>query len=377
MILTVNTGSSSYKAALFDVTGRQWLRGFSLDLQQSSWKDESAGTTYEWHTNVLTQTDFIHQIHGRLLEAGCTLKAVSHRFVHGGGDFHQPVVITPLVARQLEGLSDLAPLHMPQAIEMYSAARNVWSDVPHIACFDTGFHHNQPRLHTYYPLPLELYAQGIRHYGFHGLSYEYIVSQLPVLGISSDARIIAAHLGSGSSACAIQHGKSVASSMGFSAVAGMMMATRSGSIDPGIITYLLRQGWNVKRIEGLLYKQSGLLGVSGISSDLRILRKDGGDTARLAIDLYCYRAAQEIAALLPALGGLDVLIFTGGIGQHQPDTCRQIAQHLAWLDIKMLENNNQTLSAAEQLQASSSRVAVWSLPTNEEAVMAKAAIGYI
>ena len=278
--------------------------------------------------------------------------AIGHRIVHGGRCFTHPVQVTDETIKQLEAYIPLAPLHQPAALRLLQETRAFYPAIPHIACFDTGFHHTMPDIERRLPLPEWYHREGIQRYGFHGLSYEYIAGRLPhYAGKRAQGRVIVAHLGGGASACAMKGLQSVASTMGFSTLDGLMMGTRSGSIDPGVILYLQKDlDMRPEEVDRLLYLQSGLLGVSGFSADMRQLMASEKPEAKLAIELYCHQAAKQIASLLPATGGLDVLVFTGGIGENAPDIREKIAEQLRW---------------AGNFQ-------VYIIPTDEEAVIAKA-----
>lgn len=246
------------------------------------------------------------------------LGGIGHRVVHGGSIYFQPVVIDERVIAGLEELVPLAPLHQPHHIAAIRAFASIAPKVPQVACFDTAFHHNQPPLAREFALPRELSAKGIRRYGFHGLSYEYIVAKLPeVAPAYANGKIIVAHLGNGASMCAINEGRSIATTMGFTPVDGLPMGTRTGTLDPGVILFLLGQeGMDANTIEHLIYERSGLLGVSGLSSDMRTLLASGAPAANEAIDLFVYRIGRELGSLVAALGGLNALVFTGGIGEN-------------------------------------------------------------
>ena len=305
-ILTINAGSSTLKIGLFTSTPPVQA------VSRQSLPPESA------------VEDIL-----RTLPREINLKAIGHRVVHGGQAFTAPTVIDQQVYQQLHTLAPLAPLHLPPALTMIQALQAHIPEVPHVACFDTAFHHTTRWENRQLPLPAPYGDEGIIRYGFHGLSYEYIAGQLAP---SAGPRVIVAHLGNGASACAMLKGKSVATSMGFSALDGMMMGSRTGSIDPGAIVHLqTHYGMSGPEISDLLYKKSGLIGVSGISSDMRVLSQSDAPAARRAVDLFCYRAAQEIAALIPAISGIDTLVFTGGIGENSVEVREKIHTHLAWL----------------------------------------------
>lgn len=280
------------------------------------------------------------------------LQAIGHRVVHGGKEFTHPIKITDRVVERLNEYVALAPLHQPMAIKLIEETRRLYPDLQQVACFDTAFHHTMPDIERRLALPGWYHREGIQRYGFHGLSYQHIADKLPEFGGAlAKGRVIAAHLGGGSSACAMKDLKSVASTMGFSTLDGLMMGTRSGAIDPGVILHLLGHlGMKVAEVERLLYLESGLQGVSGISSDMHTLLANGKPEAKLAVELYCYQAAKQIAGLLPAIGGLDILVFTGGIGENAAPVRERIAELLRW----------------------AGNFPVYVIPANEEAIIADA-----
>jgi acetate kinase len=294
--------------------------------------------------------------------------AFGHRVVHGGTEFAAPVRVDAGVMAALEKLVPLAPLHQPHnlaPIEFIAAAA---PDIPQIACFDTAFHRSQAALAQEFALPRDLTAAGVRRYGFHGLSYDFIVSQIePALAKS---RLVIAHLGNGASLCAVAGGRSVASTMGFTAVDGLMMGTRTGALDPGVLLYLMQErGLDAKAIEDLLYRRSGLLGVSGISSDMRTLRASAAPEARQAIDLFVYRIVREIGSLAGALGGLDGLVFTAGIGEHDAATRAEVAAGCGWLGLALDVGRN--AQGHGRISADGALVSAWVVPTDEERMIAR------
>ena len=307
----------------------------------------------------------------RELLAGRPVLAVGHRVVHGGEDFAAPVRVDATVLAKLSKLIPLAPLHQPHNLAPIDAIAKAAPQIPQVACFDTAFHRTQPALAQEFALPRELTASGVRRYGFHGLSYDYIARRMqevdPALARS---RLLIAHLGNGASLCAIHEGRSVASTMGFTAVDGLVMGTRSGAIDPGVLLYLMQErGMDAAAIEDLLYRKSGLLGVSGLSSDMRTLRQAGTPAAEAAIALFVYRIVREIGSLAAALGGLDGLIFTGGIGENDAATRSQVSAGCAWLGLTLDGERNR--KAAGRISNEQSRVAVWVIPTDEERMIAR------
>ena len=302
-----------------------------------------------------------------------TIEAVAHRVVHGGQAFRASVIVTDEVLAQLSLLNSLAPLHQPHNLEGVRAFRLAFPQLPQIACFDTAFHATLAEVDYAFALPQVLSEQGVRRYGFHGLSYQFIMDALLERTDAAQGRVLMAHLGNGASLCAARDGRSCATTMGFSALDGLMMGTRTGTIDPGVILYLLEQGWDHKRLQTLLYKQSGLLGVSGISADMRRLRADGSPAAAQAIDLFTHRVVRESGALTACLGGLDVLAFSGGIGEHDAVLRSQVCARLGYLGVKLDEALNQQAvgEAIMSVHAPASAVQVWVVPTDEGRVAAR------
>jgi acetate kinase len=302
---------------------------------------------------------------------GSRVLGVGHRVVHGGARFTGPTILNPEVLVALYKLVPLAPLHQPYNLAAIEAAFERLPGVPQVACFDTSFHRGQPAVAELIPLPHELREMGLQRYGFHGLSYEYIASVLPDTAPEiASGRVIVAHLGSGASLCALKAGKSVDSTLGFTALDGLCMGTRPGSIDPGVVLHLF-QGLNLspKEVETLLYKKSGLIGISGISNDMRDLLGRTEPEARLAVDYFVYRAAREIGALTAVLGGLEGLVFTAGIGENSAEIRQRICEASAWLGIELDETAN--TNRIPKISTSRSKVAVWAIPTNEELMIAR------
>ena len=297
--------------------------------------------------------------------------AVGHRVVHGGEEYSDPQLLTPEIVARLEHFVPLAPLHQPHNLAGIHALLAVRPDLPQVGCFDTAFHHGQPELAKLLALPRAYRAEGVRRYGFHGLSYEYIAGALAeAMGTPATGRVVVAHLGNGASMCAMHDGRSMASTMGFTAVEGLPMGTRSGSLDPGVLLYLIEQhGMGVRSLTNLLYKQSGLLALSGFSNDMRDLLASADPNAKLAVDYFCYRIARELGSLAAALGGLDALVFTGGIGEHAAAVRERVCALSAWLGIDLDPAAN--ASDGRRIDRSGSRTAVWVLPTNEELIIAR------
>jgi acetate kinase len=299
------------------------------------------------------------------------LLGVGHRVVHGGAKYAKPIIVTKEVLDDLRGLIPLAPLHQPYNLAAIEALYERRADVPQVACFDTSFHRGHSAVAELVPLPANLRKEGLQRYGFHGLSYEYIASILPEVAPEiAHGRVIVAHLGSGASLCALKDGKSVDTTMSFTAVDGICMGTRPGAIDPGVVLYLFQQlKMSVKEVEEILYKKSGLLGISGISNDMRDLLGKNEPEARLAVDYFIYRVAKEIGALTSVLGGIDGLIFTAGIGENSAEIRQRICDSCSWLGVKLDAKAN--LSKGPRISASTSNVSTWVIPTNEELMIAR------
>ena len=302
---------------------------------------------------------------------GARVLGVGHRIVHGGVRYGQPVVMTRQILSDLHELIPLAPLHQPYNLAAIDAVFERLPDVPQVACFDTGFHSGHSPVAELVPLPRSICKSGLRRYGFHGLSYEYIASALPEVapGIAK-GRVIVAHLGSGASLCALKDGKSIDNSLGFTALDGLCMGTRPGALDPGVVLYLFQSlGLTAKEVETMLYKESGLLGISGISNDMRDLLGRSEPEAQLAVDYFVYRAAKEIGALAAVLGGIDALVFTAGIGENSPEIRRRICEASSWLGVDLDSEAN--ASGASRISTGQSKVAAWVVPTNEELMIAR------
>ena len=302
---------------------------------------------------------------------GARVLGVGHRVVHGGATFSGPTIVTPAVLETLRALVPLAPLHQPHNLAAIDAVSERLPDVPQVACFDTSFHRGQAAVAELVPLPLEIRRAGVQRYGFHGLSYEYIASVLPQVAPDiATGRVIVAHLGSGASMCALKNGKSVDHSLGFTALDGLCMGTRPGAIDPGVVLHLFQGlGLSARDVETILYKKSGLLGISGISNDMRDLTGSSEPGARLAVDYFVYRAAKEIGALAAVLGGIDGLVFTAGIGEHSAEIRRRICESSAWLGIEL--DGEANARGASRISRTGSRVSAWVIPTNEELMIAR------
>jgi acetate kinase len=302
---------------------------------------------------------------------GARVLGVGHRVVHGGSEFAGPTILTREVLASLYDLVPLAPLHQPYNLAAIEAVFERLPDVPQVACFDTSFHRGHDAVADLIPLPRAVTQSGLKRYGFHGLSYEYIASVLPdVAPEIAGARVIVAHLGSGASLCALKNGKSVDSTLGFTALDGLCMGTRPGSLDAGVVLHLFQSlQLTTEEVETILYKKSGLLGISGISNDMRVLLDRGEPEARLAIDYFVYRAAKEIGALTAVLGGLDGLVFTAGIGENSAEVRERICKASRWLGVELDLAAN--INRGPRISAANSKVSTWVIPTNEELMIAR------
>jgi acetate kinase len=303
--------------------------------------------------------------------AGGRVVGVGHRVVHGGPSHAGPTVLTGDILAELKGLTPLAPLHQPHNLAPIETLLDRMPDVPQVACFDTAFHRGHAPVATVVPLPRALCAGGVERYGFHGISYEYIASVLPEVAPEiADGRVVVAHLGSGASLCGLKGRQSVDTTMSFTAVDGLCMGTRPGALDPGIVLYLFQTlGLSVQQVEDVLYKKSGLLGISGVSNDMRDLLGRPEPDARLAVDYFVYRAAKEIGGMAAALGGIDALVFTAGIGENSAEIRKRISQASAWLGVELDEAAN--AGNGPRISTPASKVSAWVIPTNEELMIAR------
>ncbi|MRR50388.1 MAG: acetate/propionate family kinase [Rhodocyclaceae bacterium] len=301
---------------------------------------------------------------------GGQIVAVGHRVVHGGERYSRPMKLDSNIIEHLTRLIPLAPLHQPHNLDGINALCTLMPEVPQVACFDTAFHRTQPGVAQMFALPRWITGEGVKRYGFHGLSYEYIARVLPQHTARAEGRVIVAHLGNGASMAGLVNRQSQVSTMGFTAVEGLMMGTRTGSLDPGVMLYLMEtKGMDVKALTKLLYKESGLLGVSGVSSDMRALLASDKPEAKEAVDLFCYRISREIGSLAAAIGGLDALVFTGGIGEHAAEVRRRVCLQAAWLGVDLDETAN--ADHAVRVSSARSMVDVLVIPTNEEWMIAR------
>jgi len=381
-IVVLNAGSSSVKFSLFLARGpdleldvRGQIEGlFTAPRFIAKGRDGATRSEKSWGEGTKLGHDgalrhLIAYLKGEL--AGDRLLGVGHRVVHGGLDYGEPVRVDAAVVARLEKLVPLAPLHQPHNLAPIRTLLEAVPDLPQVACFDTSFHRSNPDLAQRFALPAELHDAGVRRYGFHGLSYEYIASVLPKHDARAAAgRTVVLHLGNGASMCALAAGRSVASTMGFTAVDGLPMGTRTGALDPGVILYLIdERGMDARAIEKLIYSQSGLLGVSGVSSDMRTLLASDDPRAKLAIDLYCYRIGRELGSLSAALQGLDAIVFTGGIGENAAAIRARVCRDAAWLGVALDEAANER--GGPRISADGARVAAFAIPTNEELMIAR------
>ena len=384
-ILVINAGSSSIKFAIFSVS-KGIKKIYNGMVDHVSTMPELVIYDIDKHI-VLSEkfvlTDYEGVVADLIKSINKFLKnfiliAVGHRVVHGGTEYLNPVLINDTVIEDLTRLIPLAPLHQPYNLNLIIAIRKMHPDLHQVACFDTAFHATQPKIARAFGIPRKLSEAGVIKYGFHGLSYEYVATVLTKYFPENIAngKIVVAHLGNGASACALNNKHSVASSMGFTALEGLMMGTRCGNIDPGVVLYLLEEKkLTIKETINFLYKESGLLGVSGISSDVRELEASSDPNAKYALELFCYRAARELLALCTILKGLDLIVFTAGIGEHSSFIRQQVCAWLSWLGISIDENANK--SNANIISDKNSKITVAVIPTNEELMIVEHTIKII
>jgi len=385
-ILAVNAGSSSLKFSIHPLTNGQVqpsvLTGSIQGLEPAG--TPVLGWTFQGRQQNRQLSPSADQFGQALRSLGELLagdpaipviEAIAHRVVHGGQDFSASVRVTEDVLTRLTRLNSLAPLHQPHNLQGIRAFQKAFPETPQVACFDTAYHATLAEVDYSFALPQSLSAQGVRRYGFHGLSYQYVMGVLQQRSDQAGGRVLMAHLGNGASLCAARAGRSCATTMGFSTLDGLMMGTRSGSLDAGVLLYLMEQGWGHDRLQTLLYKQSGLLGVSGISADMRRLRDDGSAAAQRAINLFTHRVVRESGAMVACLGGLDLLSFSGGIGEHDAVLRQQVCERMAWLGLAIdpVLNQQATGDQVMAIHTPDSRVQVWVVPTDEGRVAAQEA----
>jgi acetate kinase len=379
--LVLNAGSSSLKFCVFQrPAGETWrleargqIEGIGT-LARLSVKNAESKSVADQKLDAITDgRDAVNALASWLRSkyGGSRVLGVGHRVVHGGVHFTTPTILNPQVIAALYELVPLAPLHQPYNLAAIEAAFERLPGVPQVACFDTSFHRGQPAVAELVPLPRDFRKAGLQRYGFHGLSYEYIASVLPQVAPQiADGRVIVAHLGSGASLCALKDRKSVDSTLGFTALDGLCMGTRPGALDPGVVLHLFQKlGLSAKEVETVLYKKSGLLGISGISNDMRDLLGRSEPEARLAVDYFVYRAAREIGALTAVLGGIDALVFTAGIGENSAEIRQRICDASAWLGVELDTQAN--ANKAVLISTRNSKVSAWVIATNEELIIAR------
>jgi len=382
-VIVLNAGSSSLKFSLYcrpesgswGLGARGQIEGIGTSPQFSA-KSGSGERLADQALDKTTVRDGRGALDSlakwlRSTYGGARVLGVGHRVVHGGARFSGPTLITPQVLAELKKLIPLAPLHQPHNLAAVEAVAEQLPSVPQVACFDTSFHRGQPPVAELVPLPREIRSGGVQRYGFHGLSYEYIASVLPEVAPEiAHGRVIVAHLGSGASLCAMRDRKSIDSTLGFTALDGLCMGTRPGGLDPGVVLYLFQNlGLSAKEVETILYKRSGLLGISASSNDMRDLLGNSDPAAKLAVDYFVYRAAKEIGALAAVLGGIDAIVFTAGIGENSSEIRSRICDASAWLGLELDSDANSRKQT--RISRTGSRVSAWIIPTNEELIIAR------
>ena len=380
--LVINSGSSSLKFAVYDLSEAGAWR---LEMRG---KVEGIGTAPRFTALDAGGVVLVDRVPGNAVVdaraalehvagwlrgrfSGVRVRGVGHRVVHGGAKYAAPAIVIPQVLADLRGLVPLAPLHQPHHLAAIDAVAAVLPDVPQVACFDTSFHWGQPAVAKLVPLPQDVRERGVQRYGFHGLSYEYIASVLPEMAPEiASGRVIVGHLGNGASLCAMDNLRSVECTLGFTALDGLCMGTRPGALDPGVVLHLLQGlGLSALEVEAMLYRKSGLLGISGISSDMRVLLEHDEPSALLAVEYFVYRAAREIGALAAVLGGIDGLVFTAGIGENSPEIRARICARCAWLGVELDAAANE--QGGPRISRARSRVSAWVIPTDEELMIAR------
>ncbi len=392
IVIVINTGSATLKFAVFGVTesgalGEAIYRGLAehtqterkLTVRNATGAEQQSLERFGVSGDAMDSAATLAWVLTWLDDncAGSRILAFGHRVVHGGDTFRAPVWVDEATLVALDRLTPLAPLHQPHNLDAIRTLMKLREGVPQIACFDTAFHHTQPRVAQMFGLPSTYFEQGVKRYGFHGLSYEYIAEVLPeVLGARPHTRVIVAHLGSGASMCAMHNRLSVATTMGFTALDGLLMGTRPGTIDPGVILYLLDTlGMNSKEVAELLYRKSGLLGVSGLSSDMRELLASDSPRAAEAIELFVYRVVRDMGSLVAALGGCDAVVFTGGVGERSPLIRQRICRGMAWLGLRLDAGANAINAAC--ITEKRSRISAWVIATDEERIIARQALSLL
>ncbi len=382
-ILVLNAGSSSIKFSLFPGEQRPSRADLICEGQYAGLghrvhftaRDRAGAPLADEHlpeisTHEQALAALLQWLQRRFTEHH--LIAAGHRVVHGGTLYKAPVRMDAKVVAELTRLVPLAPLHQPHNLAAVAALNKLHPRLPQVACFDTSFHHTQPEVATLFALPRRLTEEGIRRYGFHGLSYEYIASVLPEVIGADDAqdRVVVAHLGSGASMCAMKQCRSVATTMGFTALDGLPMSRRCGSLDPGVVLYLMEEKkMTAAAVSNLLYQSSGLLGVSGLSDDMKALLASDRPSAAEAVELFVYRICRELGSLAAALDGLDALVFTAGIGEHAPEIRRRVCENAAWLGVEIDEAAN--AAGGPRISKADSKTSAWTIPTDEDLMIAR------
>lgn len=386
-VLVINAGSSSLKFSVFTLTNGLDT-GSTIDLTLKGQIEgigtaphfvakKADGTVLEdqhWETSG-GHADALGRLRSWLADqqGGATIAAVGHRVVHGGPDHAAPVRVTDNILNALQQLVPLAPLHQPHNLAPIRAIAESMPELPQVACFDTAYHRGHAPVSEHFALPTSFYNEGVRRYGFHGLSYEYIAAKLPEVAPDiANGRIVVAHLGNGASMCAIKNGKSIESTMGYTAVDGLPMGTRCGALDAGLVVSLIRdRGMSVEQVQDLIYKRSGLLGVSGVSNDMRALLENDTPEARLAVDIFVYRICQEVGSLAASIGGLDALVFTAGIGENATAIRERVCEGSAWIGVHLDKTANDARDrGSRRISTADSPVSAWVIPTDEERMIA-------
>jgi acetate kinase len=381
-IVVLNTGSSSLKFAVYPLAPEAppLMAGEVEGIGGSAHLKVTAGGKTTHETSVTAANPHAAMEALAALQDGPLsgdIAAFGHRIVHGGPDLDRSLVVDDRTLERIEAVSPLAPLHNPPALDVLKGLRKRFPGVPHVACFDTAFHRGHPAVADRFAIPDELYQQGVRRYGFHGLSYQYIAgamkTQAPAI---AGGRVVAAHLGSGASMCALVGGHSVDSSMGFTALDGLPMGTRSGSLDAGVILWLQQQkGWSVDRVEDFLYHDCGLKGMSGLSNDIRDLLASDAPLAELAVEYFVYHTARTAGALAVSMGGIDGLVFTAGIGEHSVPIRARVLERLRWLGFDLDAAANE--AGKGRITTAASRLSAFVIPTDEERVIARETMGLL
>ncbi|MET4275909.1 MULTISPECIES: acetate/propionate family kinase [unclassified Bradyrhizobium] len=381
-ILVVNAGSSSVKFQVYSIEGdgilRRQLKG-QMDGIGSRPRLRASGSTGDPLADRAYPIEAVPDVPAAMDIAGAWLRdemrihpiAVGHRVVHGGPDYDRPILVDHGVVTRLERFISLAPLHQPHNLAPIRSILANFPELPQVACFDTAFHRTHSAVADHYAIPHQLYAEGVRRYGFHGLSYEYIAKTLPKVAPKiANGRVIVAHLGSGASMCALSAGQSVESTMGFTALDGLPMGTRPGQVDPGVVLYLISEkGMSASNVQNFLYRDCGLKGLSGVSNDMRELESSEDPRARLAIEYFSYRIGLNAGMLAAALQGLDAFVFTAGIGENSATIRAHVVRQLAWLGVTLSAAEN--LRDAQLISGSDSRIPVYVVPTDEELMIAQ------